>query len=137
MITINYWAVLIAAIAQMVVGMIWYSPKVFGKQWMIWAGLTEEKMKAAKEKGMGKTYFIAFVGSLIAAYVLAYFVAYVRAADFGSAVYLAFKIWLGFMATKSLGSVLWEGKSTKLYLLNTIHDLVSISVMSVILALWM
>ncbi len=137
MIIINYWAVLAAAIAQMIIGMFWYSPKVFGKQWMMWSGMTEEKMKATKDKGMGKTYFAAFVGALVASYVLAHFVAYVHAADFGGAIYLAFKIWLGFMATKSLSSVLWEGRPTKLYLLNTIHDLVSISVMSVILALWM
>ena len=30
---INYWAVLIATASSMVVGSIWYTPKVFGTRW--------------------------------------------------------------------------------------------------------
>ena len=30
---INYWAVLIATASSMVVGAIWYTPKVFGTRW--------------------------------------------------------------------------------------------------------
>ena len=30
---INYWAVLIATASSMVVGSIWYAPKVFGTRW--------------------------------------------------------------------------------------------------------
>ena len=30
---INYWAVLLATISTMVVGSVWYTPKVFGTRW--------------------------------------------------------------------------------------------------------
>ncbi len=36
---VNYLAVLVAAIVGMVVGFIWYSPKVFGKMWMKLSGV--------------------------------------------------------------------------------------------------
>ena len=44
---INWIAILLAAVSTLVVGFIWYNPKVFGTIWMKEAGLTEEKMKGA------------------------------------------------------------------------------------------
>ena len=44
---VNFLALLIAAISSLVVGFIWYNPKVFGKIWMKESGMTEEKMKGS------------------------------------------------------------------------------------------
>jgi len=44
---VNVWAIPLAAIAALVVGFIWYNPKVFGNAWMKASGMTEEKMKGA------------------------------------------------------------------------------------------
>lgn len=41
----NFYAVIVAAIIPIVIGFIWYSPKIFGKAWMKVAEMTEEKMK--------------------------------------------------------------------------------------------
>ena len=35
----------LGAVAAMVLGMFWYSPKGFGKTWMVLVGITPEKMK--------------------------------------------------------------------------------------------
>jgi hypothetical protein len=42
---VNLWAIPLAAVAALVVGFIWYNPKVFGNAWMKASGMTEEKMK--------------------------------------------------------------------------------------------
>lgn len=42
---INPIAIPIAAVAALVVGFIWYNPKVFGNAWMKASGVTEEKIK--------------------------------------------------------------------------------------------
>lgn len=42
---VNPWAVPVAAIAALVVGFVWYNPKVFGNAWMKASGMTEEKIK--------------------------------------------------------------------------------------------
>lgn len=42
---INPIAIPIAAIAALVVGFIWYNPKIFGNAWMKASGMTEEKIK--------------------------------------------------------------------------------------------
>ncbi len=41
----NIYALLIGALIPMIVGFIWYHPKVFGTTWMRVAGLTEESLK--------------------------------------------------------------------------------------------
>ena len=42
---INFLAIIAAAISALVVGFIWYNPKVFGNAWMQAAGMSEEKIK--------------------------------------------------------------------------------------------
>ncbi|TNJ47075.1 DUF1761 domain-containing protein [Tamlana fucoidanivorans] len=54
----NPVAMLLAAVSAMVVGFIWYNPKVFGTAWMTAAEMTEEKMKGAN---MAKIFGLAFV----------------------------------------------------------------------------
>ncbi len=44
---LNYYILLLAALVPLVIGFIWYNPKVFGTAWMNASGLTEEKMKGA------------------------------------------------------------------------------------------
>lgn len=44
---ITPWAIPVAAVAALVIGAIWYNPKVFGNAWMRESGMTEEKMKGA------------------------------------------------------------------------------------------
>ena len=133
---INYVAVLIAAIVSMAIGSFWYSMKGFGKQWMALSGITPDKINAAKAKGMQKTYAIAFVGSLVMSYVLAHFVDYAGAATIARGAQAGFWSWLGFIAPVALGSVLWEGKPWKLYVLNNAYYLVSLMVMGALLTVW-
>lgn len=135
MIQTNFLAVFLAAIAAMVLGYLWYGP-VFGKLWLKLMNPSPEKMAAMKEKGMGKSYAINFVAALVMAYVLARSIAERFIATSGGAISLAFWVWLGFVATVMVGTVLWDGKSWKLYWLNALYYLVSLSVMAVILAAW-
>ena len=134
-VSINLVHVLVAAIASMVVGFVWYGP-LFGKLWIHLSGMGQKDMAKAKAKGMGKSYFITFLGSFVTAYVLAHFLKYVSAATVGDAIQLALWLTIGFIATVALGTVLWENKTWKLYFLKVSHEFVSLSVMAIILALW-
>lgn len=130
--TINYLAVLAAAVANMVIGFLWYGP-VFGKIWVKLMGFTPEKMEEMKKKPMGKSYAIMFISSLVMAYVLAYFLAALDVSDTFGAVQFVFWAWLGFIATVVVSTVLWEGKSWQLYFFNVAYYLVSLSAMAKIL----
>ena len=51
-IPVNYLSVLVATIAGMVVGFIWYGP-LFGKTWIRLTKFSQTDINKAKEKGMG------------------------------------------------------------------------------------
>ena len=76
------------------------------------------------------------MGVLIMSYVLAHFVQIAQAVTFGQGMQLGFWIWLGFVVTSFLNSVLWEGKSWQLYALNISHYLVVLVLAGGILAAW-
>lgn len=142
-IAVNYYAVIAAAVANMVVGFLWYGP-LFGKQWVALMGWSNEQIEAGKEKmktGAMKVYPIAFVGSLLMAYVLQHFLVfggvYLGISGISLALVIGFWSWLGFVAPVTLSSVLWEGRSWKLWILGNAHYIVAIMVMGTILALWM
>lgn len=64
---INFLIILAAAVIPMIIGAIWYNPKVFGNAWMNAAGLTEEKLKNAS---MAKIFIITFIFMFILAFVM-------------------------------------------------------------------
>ena len=140
MVPVNYWAVLVAAVANMVIGSIWYGP-LFGKKWMKLQGWSKDDLEKMKSKGMGKTYFLAFIGSLLMSFVLSHalvFAAtYLNINGVGAGITAGFWNWLGFIAPVALGMVLWEGKSWKIWSLLNGYHLISLMVMGVILAMWM
>ncbi len=124
---VNYLAVLVAAIAGMLVGMIWYNPKVLGKIWMKLEGVSP-RHKPAKINML-----IAFVSQLVMAYVLSMFI---QVGNLGGSLGTSLLIWFGFIGTMTLGSVLWKGKSWNLWFLNNGHNIISLLVMAGILASW-
>ncbi len=132
---INYLAVLVAALASYVLGALWYSPVLFGKLWMKLSNLDPKNMDAAK-KHMVRGYVLGFVAALVMSYILAHWVDYAEATTISGGLQAGFWAWLGFVATVTLGSVLWENKPFKLYLLNNAYNLVSLLLMGALLAMW-
>jgi len=60
--TINWIAIVAAAFSALIVGFIWYNPKVMGTIWMKEAGLDEEKIKGGN---MTTVLGMAFVYSFL------------------------------------------------------------------------
>jgi len=139
MVPINYLAVLVAAIAQMVLGFLWYGP-FFGKPWTAMMKITPEQMAEARAKGMGKSYAIMIVGALLMSWILAHAIifasAYLMFYGAMAGITIGFLNWLGFVAPVTVGSVLWEGKPWKLWFLNAGYYLVGLCLMGAILAVW-
>lgn len=61
---LNPIALLVAAISALVVGFIWYNPKVFGNAWMQAAGMSDEQVKGGN---MAKILILAFIFALLLA----------------------------------------------------------------------
>ena len=132
--SVNFWAVLVATIISFFLGFLWYGP-LFGKQWMKMMNFTEKNIKSMKLTLM-KAMTLGFITTLVTVYVLAMFLKVAGVITISDGLMLGFWIWLGFFATTSLGSFLWEGKSLNLYLFNNAFNLINILIMSGILTLW-
>ena len=134
---VNYVAVLVSGIAAMIIGGLWYSPILFGNIWTKLSGFTKKDIaKAKKQGGMGASYFVTFIGTLVTAFVLSVFVNAANANTATAGAFIGFLAWLGFNATEKLSMVLWECRPFSLYVLNTAHGLVTLVVMGSILAVY-
>lgn len=67
MIEFNMLVTALAALIPLVVGAIWYNPKVFGTVWIKSTGLTEEQLKQAN---MAKIFILTYIVSLLVAFEL-------------------------------------------------------------------
>lgn len=126
--------IVIAAIANVILGFLWYHPSVFGGAWMRLTGITPELAERGKKR-MPISVIAAFLASMVVAYVMSYFGIAWGVFDWLSAIELGFWLWIGFTAPAMLGSVLWDQKPLRLYFINALFWLVSFIVMAVILVL--
>ncbi len=137
---INYWAVIVAAVANMVLGFLWFGP-LFGKAWASAAGMTPEKMAEAMKKGSTVSYLLMFLGSLLMAYVLDNAIifgnAYLHTSGICAAMMGAFWYWLGIVLPVTIGVVLWDGKPWKYWAITYVYNLVAMLAMGAILGAWM
>ncbi len=131
---INLLAVLIATILGFGLGTLWYSPRLFGKQWLAALGVEEEDPPA--ELSPARTYGTRFVTTLVAAYIMARILVISGTTTLVSGFEMGFLIWLGFVATFTLDAVLFEKRSFKLYLINGSYYLVNLMLMGAVLGLW-
>ena len=128
--SINYLAVVVAALSAFVIGGLWYSV-LFSKAWMVENGFDEEKLKSGN---MGMIFGGAFILSLIISFVFVLFLGPERDAMFGaSAGFMAGLFWV---ATAMGITYLFERKSLKLFLINAGYHIVTFTVIGFILGLW-
>lgn len=128
--TLNFFAILVAALSSFIIGGLWYSPFMFGKAWMAENGFKDEDLQG----GMSKTFALSFVLSLIIAFNLAAFLGPDATLSWGlTAGALA---GIGWVATAIGITYLFERKSMRLFLINAGYHAVTFTLMGGILGLW-
>lgn len=139
---INPLAILIAAIASMIIGSIWYGP-LFGKLFMEGIGMNtwSPEQKAAAMKNMWKQYLQQFICSLVLAYVFAHVLwAFDKAMDDMSGIIAGlqggFWMWLGFVLPIKYGESLWTNKKFKYLAIDLGYWLILLVVIGMILSVW-
>ncbi len=132
-VSINLLAVLIAAVINMVLGALWYSPALFAKTWMTALGKTEEEIK---NSSTGLIYVVNTIGNLVLAYVLAHIVDYAQATSVVQGAQAGFWVWLGFLVPPLLTVYLFELRNIKLYFIYIIYQLIALVLEGIVLAIW-
>ena len=130
---VNIVGVLVALVAAMVIGGVWYSPFAFGKTWMSLAGVDAEQSKKAAPQAM----IVMLVTTFIKAYALAQVSYFAHKAYHHSFFHDAFAtsvvVWLGFVLTQIATRNVFEQKKFTLTLIGAGCELVIFVVMGLII----
>lgn len=137
---INYLAIIIAVIANFVLGFIWYTP-LFGKIWAKELGFSMDQKPPAGALIKGMVFNL--IGNFFLAFVLYHNMAVWNPLTWGygaslvppmaNALMAAIFTWLGFFVPVDLNTVAWEGRSWKLFFINTGYHLLSLLLVATIL----
>jgi biotin transporter BioY len=129
---INWLAILAAVIIKQAIGALWFSPALSGLAWCKLTGVSEAEMKA----GLVKALIPDVIGSALMAFVLVHAVHYAGTNNWMQGAAVGFFNWLGFVAVATLGSVTFEKRPLKLYLINNGFLLLALLLMGAMLAVW-
>jgi len=132
---IKYLAVLVAAIVHWLLGGLWYGV-LFKNKFMELIGWSPEKLQQMAKQSEVKSLGIALLMSLVFCYILAHFVQYTKATSAAGGAQTAFWLWLGFIVTTNIATVLFEDRPLGLYLINMGYYFVASVIAGMILAAW-
>jgi hypothetical protein len=134
---ISYTGIIVATLANFFIGFLWYSA-IFGKAWA-----TEMKIDINQKPPAGamiKSLLMNLVGCFFLAYVFAHnnaawkFVPGMdQLGDFGQIANAAVFTWLGFYLIVDLNTVAFEGRSWKLFAINSSYHFMMVAASAVIL----
>ena len=129
---INYLAVLLAVIINMIGGAAWYG--ILANPWMAEVGLTKEQINADRA-GMIRGYITAVIASILIALTLALFIETTGAKNMDGLV-LGLIAGIGFVATTVGTMAAFEKRSLKLYLINAGYPVIMFTIIGALLGYW-
>ncbi len=130
---INLLAVLVAAVVNVVIGSLWFSPLLFARGWMAGIGKTAEQV----EKDFSPLKIVgAFAGALFSALTLAWLIDLATASTLFKGALLGFAVGVGLLSANNGVHYLMEGRPRRLFAISNGFDLVTLAVAGGILGAW-
>jgi hypothetical protein len=127
---LNWLAVIVATIVWFILGSVWYTDALFGKQWREATGVEMD----------GPPGVNIIVGTLvlyfITAVTLGLIAVSIGADDFADGLVLGLVANIGFIGVNRAVTGLYEGANTALMKINASLNILAFAIMGVILALW-
>ncbi|MDR7380663.1 DUF1761 domain-containing protein [Promicromonospora iranensis] len=133
---VNYWAVIVATLSTVVVGAVWYTPKVLGNRW---TELTRVGPKSPNQPTVWP-FVVVIVGGFVTVWVLAgaTYISweFYEGSFLTAAIVTAVLLWVGFTVARVAIHDAFEGRPAALTTINLGHELVTILVVAVIIGVW-
>jgi hypothetical protein len=131
MLKINYWAVVVSALAAFVTSSLYYSPLLVGNFWRA----VDPSATAGATPSIGK--MVAEIArTLVITYVLARLIALLGSGNWKSAVSLALLLWFGFSAMMWVGAIMWEKTPWQIAAIHSGDWLLKTLLISAIIGVW-
>jgi len=133
---INYWAVILATLSSMVVGSVWYTPRVFGNYWMKAANITPSGEARDAIRPIVVTVVVSFITSWVLAGAAFISWDFYGGSFFVNSLLTGIILWAGFTAARFITHDAFDGRPAGLTVLNVAHEFVTIVIMSIIIGVW-
>jgi hypothetical protein len=135
----NWLAILCAGLAYFFVGFVWYS-LLFGKIWaaeqLRHRGSDESACAAPAKREFAGMLIANLISNLVAAAAIACLLRRMGIADLPTALKLGAGLAAGFSITTLTIVHVWEGKSTKVWMIDASYHLIGCMIASAILVSW-
>ena len=129
---INYWAVVVAAIAAWLLGAAWYM--TLAKPWMAAIGVTPAEMEARRARpGAHLPFIYAFVAALVMAWTLAGLLGHLGQVTVKGGVLSGAFCWLGFVLTTMVTNYTFGDRNPMLLVIDSGYWLAVLVVMGAII----
>jgi hypothetical protein len=125
---VNFPAVLAAALVHIAIGLIWFRPGLFGREW---SKLTGRELAPAK-----KWLPAVLIGHLLMAFVLLILIKLSRAGSGLGGMSIGLLAWIGFVVPLECGELVWEKIPFRLFLLRVANQFIAIAAAGFILGAW-
>jgi len=136
MTTLSFWPIIVASIVAFGIGALWYSPILFGREWMALTKLDDADLARKRARGMWKYYLTQLIATIVMFGVLAFVIADTSARTALDGAFVGFLGWLGFTLTEAVGALMWDKKPFKLAMIQVVGTLVNLVVGGAIIGAW-
>lgn len=106
----NWLAIIIAAVANMIIGFLWYGTWAFGRSYVALSGRTMGQGQA-----QGPLYALTAVAAIVEAITMWWFIGQTGANSGAAGAIVGLYVGLGFVATAMFAEVLFAGRHPRLY----------------------
>lgn len=130
--TLNWFAVIVAALSNFFIGGLWYSPVLFGKIWMKENNFSEDDLKKGN---MPKIFCLTLLFSMVMAFNLAMFLND-KSTTTSWGVIAGFLAGFGWVAMSLFTIGQFERKSTKYMFIHGGYVTISFIIMGLIIGMW-
>ena len=127
-------AIVLAVIANMIIGALWYSPVLFANIWMKSLGKTAEELHTSNAN-IG--YGLTTLAGIVSAIVLSLFIIMLGPVTIGGGALIGFLAGAGIASARELSPTFFEGRKYTLFLISAGYHSVSLTVMGIIIAFFM
>lgn len=127
---VSILAIILAVIANMVIGALWYSPILFAN---IWVKALGKNMEDIDPKGAKVGYGLTTLGGIFTAIVLSLFIHLLNTVTILDGALFGFLIGL-IAAFRELSPTFFESRSYTLFFISAGYHIVSLTVMGIIIA---
>jgi hypothetical protein len=127
---ISIFAIILAVVANMVIGALWYSPLLFSN---IWVKALGKKMEDIDPKGAKVGYALTTLGGIITALILSLFIQLFDSVTILDGALLGFLIGL-VAAFRELSPTFFESRKYTLFFISAGYHIFALTIMGIIIA---